>query len=209
MTLHKNLLSLLALLIFSTQIKAGVYEDVTGRHALIEIRTRLDDLKNKTANLNCKQKSNLVFENTTKIGRGDNEARKAIIDLRKRILTLESMCGLSEKFVTQLDDFSLLTGEDDNLRRAILDMRQRLADWSNPLQQGTDVKKTPQLDIEVVQIPAGSVLSQSQLPSCSGKDARRWTYCQGVHNFTNGDRYEGEFKDGKFNGWVTYYHLVK
>ena len=51
-------------------------------------------------------------------------------------------------------------------------------------------------------------IAQSQLPSCSGKDARRWTNCQGVHNFANGDRYEGEFRDGKFNGWGTYYHLA-
>ena len=53
-----------------------------------------------------------------------------------------------------------------------------------------------------------SAIAQSQLPSCAGKDAKRWTNCQGVHNFTNGDRYEGEFKDGKFNGWGTYYHLA-
>ena len=51
-------------------------------------------------------------------------------------------------------------------------------------------------------------IAQSQLPSCAGKDARRWTNCQGVHNFANGDRYEGEFRDGKFNGWGTYYHLA-
>jgi hypothetical protein len=53
-----------------------------------------------------------------------------------------------------------------------------------------------------------SAFSQSQLPSCVGNDARRWTNCQGVHNFTNGDRYEGEFRDGKFNGWGTYFHLA-
>jgi hypothetical protein len=53
---------------------------------------------------------------------------------------------------------------------------------------------------------AGHVMAQSQLPSCVGNDARRWTNCQGVHNFTNGDRYEGEFRNGKLNGWGTYYH---
>ena len=53
----------------------------------------------------------------------------------------------------------------------------------------------------------GSAIAQSQLPSCVGKDARRWTNCQGVHNYTNGDRYEGEFKDGKPNGSGTYFHL--
>ena len=45
-----------------------------------------------------------------------------------------------------------------------------------------------------------SAIAQSQLPSCAGKDARRWTNCQGVHNFTNGDRYEGEWRDGKRSG---------
>ena len=53
---------------------------------------------------------------------------------------------------------------------------------------------------------AGISTAQSQLPSCVGKDARRWTNCQGVHNFTNGDRYKGKFKDGKWNGWGTYYY---
>ena len=55
---------------------------------------------------------------------------------------------------------------------------------------------------------ATNALAQSQLPSCVGNDARRWTNCQGVHNFTNGDRYEGEFRDGKFNGWGSYFHLA-
>jgi hypothetical protein len=56
-------------------------------------------------------------------------------------------------------------------------------------------------------VVAGSASAQSQLPSCAGKDAKRWTNCQGVHNYTNGDRYEGEFKDGKPNGSGMYYHL--
>ena len=50
--------------------------------------------------------------------------------------------------------------------------------------------------------------TQSQLPSCSGNDARRWTNCQGIHNFSNGDRYEGEFRDGKLSGWGSYFHLA-
>ena len=58
-----------------------------------------------------------------------------------------------------------------------------------------------------VMLVAGSAIAQSQLTSCVGKDAKRWTNCQGVHNYTNGDRYEGEFKDGKPDGAGTYYHL--
>jgi hypothetical protein len=53
-----------------------------------------------------------------------------------------------------------------------------------------------------------SAFSQSQSPSCVGNDARRWTNCQGVHNFTNGDRYEGEFREGKLGGWGIYFHLA-
>ena len=50
---------------------------------------------------------------------------------------------------------------------------------------------------------AGSAIAQSQLPSCAGKDAKRWTNCQGVINFTNGDRYEGEIKDGSIRQGCT------
>lgn len=50
--------------------------------------------------------------------------------------------------------------------------------------------------------------AQSQLPQCVGKDAKRWTNCQGVHNFTNGDRYEGEFLNGRFHSWGAYYYLA-
>jgi len=55
---------------------------------------------------------------------------------------------------------------------------------------------------------AGISTAQSQLPACAGKDAKRWTNCQSVINLANGDSYEGEFKDGKLNGWGTYYHLA-
>ena len=41
------------------------------------------------------------------------------------------------------------------------------------------------------------------ISSCVDNDARRWTNCQGIHNFANVVRYEGEFRDGKFNGWGT------
>lgn len=64
------------------------------------------------------------------------------------------------------------------------------------------------ISISIALLVAYDVTAQSQLPSCVGKDARRWSNCQGIHNFANGDRYEGEFRDGKFNGWGTYYHLA-
>lgn len=51
-------------------------------------------------------------------------------------------------------------------------------------------------------------LAQSKLPFCKGSDAKRWNNCQGIINFQNGDRYEGGFLNGKFNGWATYYHFA-
>ena len=51
------------------------------------------------------------------------------------------------------------------------------------------------------------VLTQSQLPNCEGKNSKVWTNCQGIFQFKNGDRYEGEFKDGKFTGWGTLLRL--
>ncbi len=50
-------------------------------------------------------------------------------------------------------------------------------------------------------------LAQSQFPTCKGSDAKRWNNCYGIINFSNGDRYEGGFSNGKFSGWATYYHF--
>lgn len=54
----------------------------------------------------------------------------------------------------------------------------------------------------------GSAMAQSSMAPCVGGDAKRWHNCQGAVNFASGDRYEGEFQNGRFNGWATYYHLA-
>ena len=54
----------------------------------------------------------------------------------------------------------------------------------------------------------GSAMAQSTMAPCVGGDAKRWHNCQGAVNFASGDRYEGEFQNGRFNGWATYYHLA-
>ena len=50
----------------------------------------------------------------------------------------------------------------------------------------------------------GSTYAQSKLPACQGRDVARWSFCFGTATYANGDKYVGEFKDGKRNGQVTY-----
>ena len=42
------------------------------------------------------------------------------------------------------------------------------------------------------------------LPKCQGEDVYRWTMCKETYIFKNGDKYVGQFKDGKFHGKGTY-----
>ena len=117
---------LLSFFFFSNQIHAAFNEDQPGRRALLELRQLFDNFRQKSATLICDDKIKTPPEISSKVGGGDIEARKAIIDLRIRFLNLQSKCGLAEKFVINLNDFSMTLTEDTELRRAILDMRQRL-----------------------------------------------------------------------------------
>ena len=49
----------------------------------------------------------------------------------------------------------------------------------------------------------GSVYAQSKLPACQGSDIARWNNCVGTTTSANGNKYVGEFKDGKLNGQGT------
>jgi len=46
------------------------------------------------------------------------------------------------------------------------------------------------------------------LPECRGDITKRWQNCVGTYTYTNGDKYVGEFKDGKKHGQGTYYYLA-
>jgi hypothetical protein len=50
----------------------------------------------------------------------------------------------------------------------------------------------------------GSVFAQSNLPACQGSDVSRWSNCVGSNTFASGNKYVGEFKDGKIDGQGTY-----
>ena len=49
----------------------------------------------------------------------------------------------------------------------------------------------------------GSSYAQSNLPACKGSDVTRWDNCFGAFNWTNGNKYVGEWKDGEYNGQGT------
>ena len=48
---------------------------------------------------------------------------------------------------------------------------------------------------------AGASYAQSQLPACQGGSPSRWNNCTGRWLNTNGDKYEGEWRDGKPSGF--------
>ena len=45
---------------------------------------------------------------------------------------------------------------------------------------------------------------QSKLPPCQGTDTKYWDKCQGTFTVTSGNKYVGEWKDGKRNGQGTF-----
>ena len=55
---------------------------------------------------------------------------------------------------------------------------------------------------------AGTAYGQSNLPACQGSDASKWSNCFGSWTASDGDKYVGEFKDGKRKGQGTYFLLA-
>ena len=43
-------------------------------------------------------------------------------------------------------------------------------------------------------------VTESTLSECKGTNFTTWTYCKGTYTWSNGDKYFGEFKDGKQHG---------
>ena len=114
----------LSIFFFSNQIHAALNEDEAGRRAILELRQLFENVRQKSSNLICDDKIKTPPEISSKISGGDVIARRAIIDLRKRLVNLQSKCGLAEKFVIDLNDYSM-PWPDVELRRAILDMSQK------------------------------------------------------------------------------------
>ena len=51
----------------------------------------------------------------------------------------------------------------------------------------------------ILVLMAGTAYGQSSLPACQGSDATRWSNCFGSWTGSNGEKYVGGFKDGKYN----------
>jgi hypothetical protein len=50
----------------------------------------------------------------------------------------------------------------------------------------------------------GISFGQINLPACQGNNDFKWNNCLGNEIEPNGDKYLGEYKDGKYNGQETY-----
>jgi hypothetical protein len=58
-------------------------------------------------------------------------------------------------------------------------------------------------------VPIQSNLPQSNLPACTGSDFKRWSNCFSSSTASNGDKYVGEWKDGKPHGRMIEYQADK
>jgi len=55
---------------------------------------------------------------------------------------------------------------------------------------------------------SGSVFSQSNLPKCQGANTASWSNCIGSYTNTNGNKYEGEYLNGKAHGYGVYLYVL-
>jgi hypothetical protein len=205
----------LSILFFSNQINAAFNEDQPGRRAVLELRQLFENFRQKSDTLICDDNIKTQPEISSKVGGGDIEARKAIIDLRKRFINLQSKCGLAEKFVINLNDYSMTLTEDTELRRAILDMRQRLQALNEVVARNNSApavsdsqrqaieQRERQVAIETERLAEERRrldFEQNNLPSCQGSDVTRWNNCNGELTVKGETIYAGEWKNGKYDG---------
>ena len=180
---------------FCCTSEAQLYGDDSARSAVLELRSRIENVNNISKVSICPNNNPNIYVGDERLGeielnRGDTEARKAIRDLRKRVILLEVSCEIASKNFMAIPPIGFFAGPaDDELRRAILDLRQRLEILRGKIKEQI-AQKIQNVD-------------SSNLPACQGSDTTAWSNCTGTKTFTNGAKYVGEHKDGKFNGQGT------
>ena len=106
----KNLLRYLALVLMVGGIyssHAGISEDDGARRAVLDLRNRIKDINDKSVAAICTKNSPSTFEGDERLGdiglnQGDSEARKAIKDLRLKVIKLETLCEITPKKFSNL-----------------------------------------------------------------------------------------------------------
>ena len=122
---------------YSCTSEAQLSGDDSARRAVLELRDRIQDANDKSVVSICEKSNTNVNVGEESLGeielnQGDTQAREAIKDLRKRVILLEVSCEIASKNFIPIPSpigyspriFGVFG--DDELRRAILDLRQRL-----------------------------------------------------------------------------------
>ena len=147
-------------------------EDDSARRAVLELRSRIIAVNYKSEASLCARFNPNVNVGDERFGetglnRGDTDARLAIKDLRKRVIFLEASCEITSINFMSIPSTIGPVGEDQELRRAILDLRQRIKILDEKIKNQVAKKNAPSYLLGAEQNslpinnPGGAISSQS------------------------------------------------
>jgi hypothetical protein len=183
---------------------AALFSDDSARLSLLDLKSRINDLNEKSIVSICSKNNPIANQEDERLGdvglnKGDKEARKAIKDLRVRVINLEASCEIpSKKFISIPPPIGFFfLAEDDSLRREILVLRGNV----NTLEEKIKKQVMQKLkDVELINFG-------SETTSCKGTQTAQWNNCVGTLFYPNGAKHTGEFRYGeKFGRGIEYDH---
>jgi hypothetical protein len=83
--------------------------------------------------------------------------------------------------------------------------------WLGNKMKNNLLKNLIALTVIIFMVGVGGTWAQevkSDLPSCKGTDSSKWDKCFGSIEYTNGEKYIGEFARGKYDGEGAFYFSV-
>lgn len=134
---------------------------------------------------------------------GYSEAAKVYIAVAKSSLDRSTSCisGTCEGRDLKADLAKFETALYNQAMKASAEAdRIRIENANLAVKSRNDIEKKKDLSV----IPQ----SDGSMDSCKAEHPKEWSNCQGTISLPNGDRYVGDFVNGKFHGWGTYYHLA-